>query len=103
MFRFMGLSDLGRKRTMNRGQASGLIGKKDSLADLHILLHKQGFSYQEEIGDWKSAHRVLIYVKGKETIRMVRIARGKKGEWTGRRVGLVRTAGTADTYELRRG
>lgn len=93
---------MGRPRKMKRGTDTSLIGKTGTLAGLHDVLHSRGFSFQKEIGDWQSANRVLIYTKGSQVIHMVRIARGKKGEWTGRRVGLVRTAGTPDTYELRR-
>lgn len=67
---------MGRHKQM-KGKPTQLIGKKGALADLHTILHNSGFSFEKEIGGWKEPERMLVYRKGNQTIRMVRIKRGE--------------------------
>jgi len=82
-------------------------GKRGTQTSLHDDLVKQGYSYNKEYGHWKDTpHRILVYSKkGAKPIRMVRVQRGQKAMWLPQPKGatswLAKTAGTADTYELR--
>ncbi len=78
------------------------VGQTGSLAELSEMLSKEGYEYQYKAGQpsyFDTGVAVHKNTRG-ETAILRRIGKGKSAMWTGATVGLVRTAGTADVWQL---
>ena len=73
-----------------------------SLAELSDALSKKGFIYQYKAGQKSYSETGEAEYRDPSGAKALlrRIARGKPAQWTGKKVGLIRTAGTPDVWEL---
>lgn len=85
-------------RKVHKRKAGGELG---TIAELHELLVKRGYSYLLRKGKpyFETGKAIYEDPRGTKAI-MQRVEKGKPPIWTGRRVGLVRTAPTADLWQL---
>lgn len=98
MTRMAKKKDISKRKTHKRAKA----GKTGSLAELHDVLVKEGFSYQYKAGDPSYFDTGKASYASRRGLRVLlkRIEKGKPPRWTGAKTGLVRLAATADVWQL---